>query len=175
MNDLTCDICKDLIPIVQDGVASKDSTEAVKKHIESCEKCVQLFSGEQISENSVNKFFDKFRRKIQVLLTLIMTIGIFIGISFGMDGGVEILLNVILMPVIGVLAFVVFRWKSIFYIPPVLLVVFLIMNTLIYDASQQYHFFMVIQLSLIYSFIALIGIVIAGLLNFAFRKDDKNE
>lgn len=174
MNDITCEVCKDLIPIVQDAVASKDSTEAVKKHIESCEKCARLFSGVQISETSVNHFFNKFKKRVQIFCTLVMTIGIFIGISCTMDGGTETFLNVILMPVVGALGFIVFRWRSIIYVPPVLIGIFLLINTLLFD-SAAYGFNMIFQLSLIYSSIALVGIIIAGLLHFAFRKDDKNE
>ncbi len=174
MNEISCDICKDLIPIVQDGIASNESAETVKKHIASCEKCARMFSGVQISDTSVNGFFDKFKKRLQIFCTLIMTIGIFIGISAGMEGTMEILLNVILMPIVGVLGFIVFRWKAIFYIPPVLIGVFLLLNAMFFD-SAAYDFSMILLLSLIYSAIVLVGIVIAGLLHFAFRKDDKNE
>ena len=34
MIQITCEICKDLIPLVQDGVASGDSASAVERHIQ---------------------------------------------------------------------------------------------------------------------------------------------
>lgn len=39
MIQITCEICKDLIPLVQDGVASGDSASAVERHIQSCPQC----------------------------------------------------------------------------------------------------------------------------------------
>ena len=32
MNEISCDVCMDLIPLVQDGIASEDSREAVEQH-----------------------------------------------------------------------------------------------------------------------------------------------
>ena len=39
MNKISCDMCMDLMPLVQDGVASADSIAAVKQHIENCPAC----------------------------------------------------------------------------------------------------------------------------------------
>ena len=33
MNKITCDMCIDLMPLVQDGVASEDSRNAVLQHL----------------------------------------------------------------------------------------------------------------------------------------------
>ena len=46
MTELTCDICRDLIPLVVDGVASEDSEAAVRVHVESCAECGALYRGE---------------------------------------------------------------------------------------------------------------------------------
>lgn len=46
MTELTCDICRDLIPLVVDGVASEDSEAAVKAHVASCAECGALYRGE---------------------------------------------------------------------------------------------------------------------------------
>lgn len=39
MIQITCEICMDLIPLVQDGVAAGDSVSAVEQHIQSCPQC----------------------------------------------------------------------------------------------------------------------------------------
>ena len=42
MIQITCEICMDLIPLVQDGVAAGDSVSAVEQHIKaapSAERC----------------------------------------------------------------------------------------------------------------------------------------
>ena len=37
MNKISCDICMDLIPLVKDGIASQESCNAVKNHIDKNE------------------------------------------------------------------------------------------------------------------------------------------
>ena len=178
MNDYSCEIIKDLIPLVVDGVASKDSVEIVIKHTENCEACAKLFSGANFTDTGLNRFFVIFRRKLRILVVLIMFTGIFIGVSCGIeDGGVHILANVVLMPVIGILAYVVFRWKALLFVPVFLFFIFVFMNTLVslYNSFASYDFKMVIMLSLVFSAIAVIGTVIADLLHFEFGKDGKNE
>ena len=46
MNKITCDICKDLMPLVKDGIASEDSRLAVMEHVNECETCKKLFESE---------------------------------------------------------------------------------------------------------------------------------
>ena len=46
MIQITCEICKDLIPLVQDGVASGDSASAVERHIQSCPQCRVMWEGQ---------------------------------------------------------------------------------------------------------------------------------
>ena len=46
MREITCDMCMDLMPLVQDGVASEDSVLAVEGHIQKCPKCKAMFEGE---------------------------------------------------------------------------------------------------------------------------------
>ena len=175
MNEVTCDICKDLLPLVEDGVASKDSQDAVEQHIKGCKECAGLFEGAKIPELNYNRVFVKFRRKLRIYLILAMLSGISIGVIYSIkDGGVYVFFNVILMPVIGVLSFFVFRWKSLVCVPPLIFSVFLLINMLNADAAA-FSFDMVAFLSLIFSAFAVAGILIAGLLSFAFGKDDEDE
>ena len=45
MIQITCEICMDLIPLVQDGVAAGDSVSAVEQHIQSCPQCRAMWEG----------------------------------------------------------------------------------------------------------------------------------
>lgn len=178
MNELSCEIIKDLIPLAQDGVASQDSINAVEAHIKRCGSCGALYSGVCISDSKINRMFVKFRKKLRICIMLIMLACICIGVSCGLtDGGVYILANVILMPVIGILAYVVFHWKALFYVPPLVFGVFLLINTLVSDVNS-FGIETVALLSFICCIAAVMGILISGLLHFAFGKDDgdgKNE
>ena len=42
MNEITCGLCMDLIPLVQDGIASGESRDAVERHVQSCAACRKL-------------------------------------------------------------------------------------------------------------------------------------
>ena len=46
MNKISCDMCIDLMPLVQDGVASEDSRNAVLQHLQECPDCRALYEGE---------------------------------------------------------------------------------------------------------------------------------
>lgn len=42
---ISCDVCRDLAPLVADGVASADSAALVKEHLAHCETCRAEFPG----------------------------------------------------------------------------------------------------------------------------------
>ncbi len=44
MNEISCEICMDLIPLVMDGVASEGSRKAVEAHIHGCGACRSLYA-----------------------------------------------------------------------------------------------------------------------------------
>lgn len=46
MDKMDCGICRDLMPLVRDDVATKSSREAVKAHLADCQVCRQMFEGE---------------------------------------------------------------------------------------------------------------------------------
>lgn len=52
--EISCDICRDLIPLVTDGVASEDAVSAVKNHMEHCESCRNMY-GSEIKERDSAK------------------------------------------------------------------------------------------------------------------------
>ena len=41
----SCDLIQDLLPLYCDQVCSKDSAEAVKEHISTCENCRNIYAG----------------------------------------------------------------------------------------------------------------------------------
>ena len=45
MNGIPCDVCLDLMPLVQDGVASAASEALVEQHLEHCPRCRAIFGG----------------------------------------------------------------------------------------------------------------------------------
>ena len=41
--EISCAVCRDLIPLVQDGVASPESEALVKAHLQTCPECRTLW------------------------------------------------------------------------------------------------------------------------------------
>ena len=85
MNEISCDICQDLIPLVQDSVASDDSRKAVLHHIEACDQCRALYSsGTDVSdcrEPEPGKALSRAHRYLTAVYAALMLFGIYFGLS----------------------------------------------------------------------------------------------
>ena len=169
MNDITCDMCRDLIPLVKDGIASADSRLAVERHLESCPSCRARFENPLPADGE--QAFAAFRQQLRLLAALVMMLGIFVGISF--TGSQELFYNALLMPIIGGLGFLVFRWKAVWQVPLLLLAVGLAALGLdILRGLGQLDLPSLLWWTVIYSGFAAAGMLIAALLCFALKKED---
>ena len=122
MNDITCDVCRDLMPLVKDGIASADSRAAVERHLESCPSCRARF--EKPLPAGGEKAFAALWNRLRLFAALVMMLCIFVGMD--LTGGQGLFYNSLLMPFIGALGFLVFRWKAAYNIPLLLLAVGLV-------------------------------------------------
>lgn len=173
MNKLTCDICKDLMPLVKDGIASEDSYHAVEEHVTSCENCKALY-GDMLAvvpDNlDLERELGKLKRKLQIFSTVLMMFGVFFGLS--LTASEEMFYNSLIMPVIGALGYVIFRWKAIYQIPLLLLVMQSLINFLGMSRGMEYMPFVAILMWVgIYTIFVELGVLVAGLLHFAFKKE----
>jgi len=87
--------------------------------------------------------------------------------GFSLTGGQDLMYNSVIMPVVGVFGYYVFRWKAVYKMPVLLLVIDLLAYSLNF---ARIEFISVFQWTLIYSIFVVIGVLIAFLLHFAFRK-----
>lgn len=171
MNKITCDLCMDLMPLVRDGIASNESKKAVELHIKSCVACNTLYSGEIPSTVNVEKAFQKFRRKVQFFSILLMMFGIFFGL--GLTAGADMFYNSLIMPIIGVLGYIIFRWKALYNIPILLFITHSFINIFkLFQENEYLDFASLLIWTILYIIFAWIGICITGLLHYAFRKED---
>lgn len=80
MNEISCEICMDLIPLVRDGAAAEDSQIAVEWHIEGCEACRAVFEQDTIQEvqeeKALSKAVKRVRKASAALLVLFILMGI---------------------------------------------------------------------------------------------------
>ena len=168
MNKISCEICMDLLPLVQDGVASNDSRNTVLEHLRDCPDCRALYEGEIPVPSNTNALLSKIQRRARVFSAMVMMFGIFYGLMLTAGNG--LFLNVIIMPIIGAIAYYLFRWKAIIVVPPLLLVTHFITNALGLEGERLLPV-EVILWTAIYCGVALVGFVIAALLHFAFKKE----
>ena len=172
MNKITCDMCIDLMPLVQDGVASDDSRNAVLRHLQECPDCRALYEGEIPAPSKSHELLGKVQRRAQLFSAMVMMFGIFYGLMLTAGNG--IFMNVIIMPIIGGIGYYLFRWKALFIIPPLLLVTHFITNALGLGGEGLMPVEVVLWTA-IYCGVALVGFVIAALLHFAFKKEDDSK
>ena len=170
MNEITCDLCMDLMPLVKDGVASEDSASAVRNHLASCESCRALFDGDVPPPVDTARSFEKFYRRLQLFSAMVMMFGIFFGLS--LTAGSGIFYNTVIMPSIGALGYAIFRKRALYIVPVVLFVTHFLTNLLgLMRGVEHLDFYSLLMWTFLYSIFALLGVVVAWLLHFAFRKE----
>lgn len=162
-NKITCGLCMDLIPLVRDGIASSDSKRAVELHIKTCSACRALYNEETPPSVNIEQALQKFQRQTQFFYVILMIFGIFFGVS--LTAGANMFYNSLIMPVIGALGYILFRWKALYRVPVLLLTAHGLLNIFRFDAGTLFVW------TALYSFFALLGVLIAGLLHYAFKKE----
>ena len=174
MNKITCDICMDLIPLVKDGIASEDSRAAVEEHIRECPDCAAAYGDPVPAPQKENLALRKIRSRIRIGLSMLLMFGILFGIN--LTEGTDVFNNSLIMPLLGVLGYILFRWRALYLMPLLLFGTSLVMSFIgmlkgAYDGDPV----TLIIWTGLFSLFAIGGVVIAGLLHFAFRKEDINE
>ena len=173
MNKITCDICKDLIPLVKDSIASEDSKLAVIEHMKECENCKKLYEAVNLEFVEINPDLERelgrLKRRFQIFSAMLLMFGVFFGLS--LTASEEMFYNSLIMPVIGALGYVLFRWKAVYQVPLLLLVMMFFINFFgIVRGMEVMNVMGVVMWVGIYTIFVEIGVLVAGLLHFAFRK-----
>lgn len=186
MSKIACSVCQDLMPLVKDGIASKESCDLVKEHMKGCTVCQQIYYGDsnKLHEEDPHegKLVDDTRivKKIQKQLILgalgIMILGMFLGLV--LDGGMGMFYNVLIMPAIGAVGYLALRKKV--YVGTVILFIFSsawIAIREIADGAMAYSNIGEILTaaavwSSIYTLLFIVGVMISSLLRYAFKKED---
>lgn len=176
-----CSIVQDLLPLYVEGMVSEDTARYIEEHLADCEKCraeLEFLQNDRPASFSVpneesaaplKKIMHRINRKFYSMAYLLMIFLIFLGFTWT-DNGEYMMYNSLIMPIVGIFGYYVFRLKALYKIPllltaiDILICLFKIIEMDIYSALMW---------TLIYSIFVFIGIAIAFLLHFAFRKDDR--
>jgi len=99
--------------------------------------------------------------------------GIFFGLS--LTASQEMFYNSLIMPVLGVLGYVLFRWNALYQVPMLLLGTMLGINYFgVVRGMEVMAVMEVVTWVGIYSVFVGLGVLVAGLLHFVFRKEQSN-
>lgn len=171
---ITCDIVLDLIPLVKDGVASEDSCRIVREHIALCKSCRDEFEelkSVRMEETALRdkKIIFSIKRSLFISQVLVLIIGAIAGVA--LTGSAGMFYNFLIMPVIGVAGFFLLKKKWYLLILGVFSISYLWQAIQGIMAGGYYPFYGGVYLSTIYTFLVFLGMIIAMLLNFVFKKD----
>jgi hypothetical protein len=174
--NISCNVILDLIPLVKDGVASYDSTIIVNEHIKSCANCQAEFAAfesinmEQPSIKDKNIIF-AIKRSIFLTQLIILIVGAIIGIA--LSNSMDMFYNLLIMPIIGGISLIVLRRK--WYLTPVsIFVLTYLWQTILGIVSGGFNWMALssgLYYSIIYTILVGLGIIIAMLLKFTFKKE----
>ncbi len=170
MSDIPCGLCMDLIPLVRDGIASEESRQAVERHIQSCAACAALYGGEAPPAANAERAFRRFRQQTRTFAILLMAFGIFFGV--GLTTGANMFYNSLIMPIVGVFGYLVFRWRALYRVPALLLAAHGLLNGFrtIWEKDGLDLLSLLVWTG-VYIVFAVAGTLAAGLLHYAFRKE----
>lgn len=184
-HDLPCDICRDLLPLVRDGVASEASRRAVEEHVAHCEACRELW-GEEAPPPPLHRerVLGRIRRRLYAWQGAMTAAGLILGMVLANTGQAGY--NILLLPVLGAVA----QWLSprrARWLP--LLVWGLIAAVTLWSNGDYllgrlaewdwYNFFAILGLSILYGLLlgalCALGTLAAALFRYALRKEETRD
>lgn len=184
-HDLPCDICRDLLPLVRDGVASEASRRAVEEHVAHCEACRELW-GEEAPPPPLHRerVLGRIRRRLYAWQGAMTAAGLILGMVLANTGQAGY--NILLLPVLGA----VVQWLSprrARWLP--LLVWGLIAAVTLWSNADYllgrlaewdwYNFFAILGLSILYGLLlgalCALGTLAAALFRYALRKEETRD
>ena len=177
-----CNIVRDLLPLYAEDMVGPETAQYVEAHLAECVECKEEFDSLKngvdlaIIENksvvsskdakSFKTIMKRMNRQFYSIAYAALIFLIFLG--FGWTGGENLMYNSLIMPIVGIFGYYVFRWKAIYKVPILLLIIDIFVCLFKLVDLDLYSAFL---WTLIYSIFVFVGIAIAFLLHFAFRKE----
>ena len=181
---MDCCVVRDLLPLYVENMVSDQTAELIKQHLAECPECqnecesfkdtgkMAILETPAETPQADVKPFKKIMRKLnrQMYGLSYGLIIFFILWGFSLTGGENLMYNSIIMPIVGLFGYYVFKWKALYKMPLLLLVI----NLLAYNLHfAKIDFISVFPWTAIYGIFVIVGVLIAFLLHFAFRKERK--
>lgn len=181
-HNISCSVCQDLLPLVQDGVASPDSCRLVAAHLAQCADCRNLCQGglHPVAVPDDRAIVSGIRKRVYGFLLLMVCIGTALGLAF--SNSQHMFYNILIMPAVGALSYILLKQRA-YFAPLVLfglsyiwLFIAQIVECLSTGRAFELSFFTLpLFFSVIYTVCCLLGVVTAHLFHFAFKKENHHE
>ena len=174
--DISCEVCRDLMPLVRDGVASADSEALVRAHTERCGGCRTMLESETPPEHSMPddaRVLRRLRWRLLAQSVLFALVGVLGALWLTSRAG-----DVYLawwLPLVGAACYYVLRRRS--WLVSATAAAFVLLYFFIPNMQSLQWGSVVLYASMALAVAGplAIGCAIAGLLHFAFgnRKEEK--
>lgn len=179
-----CSVVRDLLPLYIEDMVSTETAQYINEHLKNCNECqaelANLREGEKLStveakpvtrsENAkpFKKMMKRMNRQFYSIAYAAIIFLIFLG--FGWTAGDNLMYNSLIMPIVGIFGYYVFKWKAIYKLPVLLLII-----------DLGVFAFQLVEIGLagtlmwtvLYAIFVLVGVAIAFLLHYALRKEEK--
>ena len=177
-----CSVVRDLLPLYVEDMVNPETAQYIKSHLAECAECqaeldslkegdgMTAIEKKPVSEVTEAKSFKaimkRMNRQFYSIAYAALIFLIFLG--FGWTGGENLMYNSLIMPIVGIFGYYVFRLNALYKVPILLLIIdtfvclFKLVDLDLYSAFLW---------TMIYSIFVFVGIAIAFLLHFAFRKE----
>lgn len=173
---IDCEVCADLFPLVEDGVACEQSREAVKKHLAECEMCRERYGNALLAAQPVSgqeqekddaRIVSTVRERVSGWLLAAMMISLLLGILLTTASGAEPWPMVLIFP--AICAGVYLRggrlWK---WVPPAAMGLW-VTATLLMSGGRLMDIPLAFVLGVIPLGLSYIGALAAALLKYAVK------
>ena len=179
---IDCCVVRDLLPLYIENMVSDQTAEQIKQHLAECPDCQNECDSFRdnskldvletpVSQSDVKPFHKIMRKLNRQMYSLAYGLIIFFILwGFSLTGGEDLMYNSVIMPIVGLFGYYVFKWKALYKMPVLLFAINLLAYCLHF---AQIDFISVFPWTAIYSIFVVVGVLIAFLLHFAFRKEGK--
>lgn len=171
----SCDVCRDLMPLVCDGVASDDSAALVAAHTDSCETCRAMLKTGNFSASPEAKadadIIQRLRKTLLLRSGVIALAGVAGGAVLSYIGNVYIIWW---LPFVGLLAYFLMRRR--WWLAPAAVGVLTALgvaftNLWVGGISLDMLLVMPLYLGVQWLVYTAVGTAVGALLHFAFGKE----
>ena len=178
-----CKIVSDLFPLYLENLVCEETEEFVENHLSECESCKKEFealkNGDDLKEvfkedttrpvediKPFKKIMKKMNLQVHSISYLLIVFFIFFGF-LSMDSA-NVFYNSLIMPIVGVFGYIIFRFKAFYKLPILLLVINFFACIFKFAEVELYDIFF---WTAIFTAFVFAGIIIAFLIHFALRKE----